>query len=105
MLHFDRLHSTDVRNDEVIFRVIATDNNKYEFSITRQLAGLFTAALQAAANHLSETPHGYPLVPMAVQPMIGPKPALSFVLGGNLTVEITLPPQKLEAVKRAIALL
>lgn len=104
MLRFDRLHSTDVANDEVIFRVLSTDNQKFEFALTREAAELFTLALQAAATRLSPKSLGRSLVPRSVQPVIGPdmEPGLSIDLGGNMSVELSFPPQQLADLKAAI---
>src|SRR5262245_21888338 len=104
MLCFDRLHSTEVENDQVVFRLISVDNKKYQFALTKQMAGLVAAALESAAKHLSPEPHGRPVIPRGIQPVIGPdiEPGLSFDLGGNLTIELSLPPQKLQALKIAI---
>lgn len=105
MLCFDRLHSTDVENGQIIFRVISTENQKFEFALTHQMAGLFASSLQSASKHLPDNPMGRPILPVGIQPVIGPdiEPGLSIDMGGNLTLEISLPPQQLADLKRAIA--
>lgn len=104
MLRFDRMHSSDVHDGCVVFRLLSTDSQKYEFEVTATLAGLMAAAIQGASTRLPEYT-GPSIVPLGFQPAIGPdiEPSLLLELGGNLTIGISLPPQKLADLKAALA--
>ncbi len=105
MLTFDRLHSHQVEDGKVIFRVLSTDDKKFEFALTQDLAGLMFASLQAASERLPSDYARRGVTPNRFQPAIGPdmNPALLMNLGGNLELSISLPPAQLKALKAAIA--
>jgi hypothetical protein len=104
MMVLDKLHSHEVHDGLIGFRVQSVDGQKVQFSMTPHLAGMMVAAIQAAAKSLPEY-EGPAIPPMGVQPVIGPDsvPGLLLNMGGNLTIAISLPAGKLAELKEAIS--
>lgn len=104
MLTFERLIAVDVVDGNVALALLATDGKRYDFSLSPAAVGLVVAAIQTVSTRLPEY-QGPAVVPVGMQAAIGPdvEPALLIDLGGNLTIGISLPPEKLAALNAAIA--
>lgn len=103
MIEFENFQHSEVRGDRVLFRLVASDNKTYEFSISHVLAGVMAAAIQAASKHLPEY-QGPAIVPAGFRPVVCPDmtPGLMLDFGGNLAIVASLPPNKLADLRSAI---